>query len=296
MAVYKRQYQPYEGETTAHWQRVMVLPRYAYRRVFQSRFFLIFFVICFVVPVGSSILIYLRHNLSALELLNIPADALLAIDATFFRYLLRIQAVFAFLLTVFVGPGLISPDLANNGLALYLSRPFSRADYVLGKMSILMILQSAVTWIPLTALFFLQGSLAGVEWMVDNGRILLAILVGSIAWMVLLSLLALAISAWVRWRPVAGALMFGVFIVGQGFGAILKEVLVTRWAGLFQINYLFQIIWGQLFGDAMEGTFRIHGRTLADVPVTGAWITVVFLCLICLLLLSRRIRAYEVVR
>jgi hypothetical protein len=38
----------------------------------------------------------------------------------------------ALFLAAFIGPGLISPDLHNNALSLYLARPFSRAEYVLG--------------------------------------------------------------------------------------------------------------------------------------------------------------------
>ena len=53
-----------------------------------------------------------------------------------------------FFLAAFVGPGLISPDLSHNGLPLYLARPFSRAEYVLGKMSVLVGLMSLMTWIP----------------------------------------------------------------------------------------------------------------------------------------------------
>ena len=54
----------------------------------------------------------------------------------------------ALFLAAFVGPGQVSPDLANNALSLYLARPFSRAEYVLGKMSVLVILLSLMTWVP----------------------------------------------------------------------------------------------------------------------------------------------------
>ena len=124
MAVYKHGYRPHTGELTQHWQRLWVVPRYVYRRVFRSRFFAVLLVVCLIVPVSGALLIYLRHNLGALELLQIPPNALFAIDASFFKHLLRIQSSFAFLIAVFVGPGLVSPDLTNNGLALYLSRPF----------------------------------------------------------------------------------------------------------------------------------------------------------------------------
>jgi ABC-2 type transport system permease protein len=296
MAVYKHRYTRYRGDLTAGWQRLLVLPRYAYRRVFRSRFFLAFFVLCFVAPLGAAVLIYLRHNLSALALLGIPAEAMLPVDAGFFKTLLGIQGGLAFLLTVFVGPGLVSPDLTHNALPLYFSRPFSRAQYVLGKLSVLFILLSAVTWIPLALLFLLQANLAGDGWMMENARILAAIVLGSWVWLLSLSLPALALSAWVRWRAVAGALLFAVFIVGRGFRHAFNEILVTRWGELFDINRMVQIIWNWLFlGEELESQ-RIRGVTIETIPVWSAWVGLGILFGFCLLLLARRLRAYEVVR
>ncbi len=296
MAVYKHHYRPYSGELTARWQRWLILPRYAYRRVFQSRFFLVFYVICFIVPAGAAVLIYLRHNLGALEMLRLPVTELVPIDGTFFRWLLQFQGGLVFLLTVFVGPGLVSPDLTNNGLALYLSRPFSRVDYVTGKMAVLLILQSSISWLPLSVLFCLQASLAGAGWTSQNGWILLSVLAGSLVWMLVLSLLALALSAWVRWKAVAGALMFGVFFVSQGFGAALNEILVTRWGSLLQLNHLIRVVWLSLFGEAQDVGRGYRGVPVGEIPVWSAWVALAVVGLVCLGLLSRRIRAYEVVR
>ncbi len=291
MAVYRNTYRSYEGELTAQWQRILVFPRYAYRKVFESRFFTVFFVLCFMVPLGAGVLIYLKHNLAALGMLRIPADALISINASFFRQLLAVQGAFAFLLTAFVGPGLVSPDLINNGLPLYLSRAFSRSEYVIGKMAVLVILMSCITWLPLGLLFLLQANLAD-GWMLENMRILVAIFVGSWIWMIVLSLLALAISSWVRWKSVAGALLFGLFFVGAGFGSAIREIFLTPWGDLFHLNYLIQTIWDWLFFGSEAGP----ESGIGSVPVWSAWLVLGLVCGVSLLLLSRRIRAYEVVR
>ncbi len=297
MAVYKHRYSRYAGEVTAQWQRFLVLPRFAYRKVFQSKLFTIFFVLCFIVPLGAAVMIYLRNNLSALDLLRIPSDSIFAIDTGFFSTLLAIQGVFAFILTALVGPGLISPDLTNNGLALYLSRPFSRSEYLLGKASVLLILQSCVTWVPLTILYLLQSSLAGGDWMIGHSRILVAVFLGSWIWMVILTLLALALSAWVRWRSVAAALLFGVFFVSAGFGEAVKGILWTRWGGLFNLNQLIRTVWDWLFlGDVSRSVAGQPNSDLGTIPVWSAWLMLALVAVFCLWLLSRRIRAYEVVR
>jgi len=82
---------------------------------------------------------YLVHNASFLQEVGVP-EKVLSIDNRFFFHFISVQGVFAFLLTAFAGPGLISPDLANGALPLYFCRPFSRAEYVLGKSSVLAIL------------------------------------------------------------------------------------------------------------------------------------------------------------
>ena len=116
-----------------------------------------------------------------------------------------------------MGPALVAPDLRNNGLPLYLSRPFSRTEYVLGKMAVLVVLMSLITWIPGLLLFLFQGYLEGAGWLGANLRIGMAIFVGSWIWILVLSLVALALSAWVKWKPVARLTLLIVFFVLAGF-------------------------------------------------------------------------------
>src|SRR6266567_4701667 len=131
---------------------------------------------------------------------------------------MSVQGVFAFLLTAFAGPGLISPDLANGALPLYFCRPFSRAEYVLGKSSVLAILLSQITWVPGLVLFVVQASLAGASWAWTHLWIAGSLVISSLIWIAILSLLAMALSAWVKWRIVAGAVVAGGMFFGAGFG------------------------------------------------------------------------------
>src|ERR1035441_10008900 len=156
MAVYKKTYRPYEGELTPGWRRFLVIPRYAFEDFHGKRFLSIFFLASFIYPLICALIIYVQHNASALSLLGVQgARGLISINVTFFMSLLGWQSVIALFMASFVGPGQVSPDLANNGLSLYLARPFSRVEYVLGKMSILVILMSLMTWIPGLLLFLL---------------------------------------------------------------------------------------------------------------------------------------------
>jgi ABC-2 type transport system permease protein len=291
MAVYERNYGRYQGELTPPWSRFLILPRYAAKDVFDSRLFVAFYALCFLLPFAGLLMIYLHHNLAALKFIQLPLDELqaeLPINATFFRKGIEFQSWLCFLMALFVGPALVAPDLRNNGLPLYLSRPFSRTEYVLGKMTVLVALMSLVTWIPGLLLFFFQGYLEGAGWLGNNLRIGAAIVAGSWAWILVVSLVVLAISAWVKWKPVARVSLLIVFLVLTGFAQALNMALDTWWGHLLSLSNAMNKLWFSLFGqDADERLTQ---------PVWAAWLTIILGCALALWLLSRRVRAYEVVR
>lgn len=285
MAVYEHSYKPYTGALTPHWARFLVLPRYAYESVFKSKFAISFFALSYVCPLIYAILIYLHHNANALAALRIDSADIVQINGEFFGILIGIQSSLAFILTVVVGPVLISRDLANNALPLYLCRPFSRWEYLLGKASVLLILQSAITWIPGLLLFIFQAYLEGGGWLADNLWIARAIAVSSWAWMVTLTLLVLALSAWIKWRVAASAALFAVFIIPLPLGGAIMEAFKT-WRGfLFSVAAALDVVVKTLF--RVESEFQLSPAE--------CWGTLSVTALICLWMLSRKLRAYEVV-
>ena len=285
MAIYRRNYKPYAGPQTAAWSRFLVLFRYSRRNLFRSKFMVVLFVICFFYPVACAFMIYLAHSASFLAQLGVPGG-LVSIDNKFFFNFISVQGVFAFLLTAFAGPGLISPDLANGALPLYFCRPFSRAEYVLGKSSVLAILLSQITWVPGLVLFIMQASLAGASWTWTHLWIAGSLMLSSLLWIAMLSLLAMALSAWVKWRIVAGALLLAVMFFGAGFAQAINTVLQTQSGHFFNVAYLMTTVWNSLFQVDTE-----HA-----IPVAQAWVALLMYCAICLGLLMRKVRAYEVVR
>lgn len=286
MAVYKRTYQGYEGRLTPGWSRFLIITRYAYERVFDSKFLLTFLVSCLVWPAICAAIIYFPHNSGAMALLHPSARNLIPINGNFFLRFMAWQGSMAFLLTAFVSPGLISSDLRNNALPLYFCRPFSRAEYVLGKMAVLVILLSAITWIPGLLLFGLEAVLEGSAWFWDNLWMAKGVFLGSWIWILVLSLLGLALSAWVRWKLAAAALLFAVFFVAAGFGQAINNILHTDYGKLINLVELIGTIWAGLFR-----TTPVSGLTEFD-----AWEALLGICAFCLYLLARKVKAYEVVR
>ena len=111
MAVYEHSYKPYAGALTPPGARFLVLPRYAYESVFKSKFAVTFFALSYVCPLIYAIMIYLHHNVNALTMMGISSADVVKINGEFFGIFIGVQSGLAFILTVVIGPVLISRDL-----------------------------------------------------------------------------------------------------------------------------------------------------------------------------------------
>lgn len=292
MAVYQHTYQQYSGPATPLWSRFLIIPRYAYKSVFQSKLFTGLFAICFAPLLVMTILIYLKHNISVLEAFNARvSDIGFDVNGFFFRIFTSLQTSLGFLLTVIVGPTLISRDLANNALPLYLCRPLTRAEYVLGKMSVVMILLSLITWVPLLLLFLFQAYLEGGGWLWDSLYIARAVFVISWTWIILLALLSTALSAWLKWRIAASGALFAVFVIPTPITIIVNEMFRSYMGTLLHPGFLMNML--------MDKLFRMENTVAPDwmVPPTWSmWAALLTLALSCAGLLFLKVRAYEVVK
>jgi ABC-2 type transport system permease protein len=235
-----------------------------------------------------TILIYLRHNVSALAAFGADSFDIaraIPIGAGFFFIFINIQTSLAFIFTVIIGPVLISRDLTNNALPLYLSRPFSRFEYIIGKMSVLLILLSLITWVPGLLLFFFNCYLEGGGWMAENWRIAVAIFTISLSWLVILSLLATAFSAWIKWRTAASAALFVIFIIPTPIGFIIERMFDTN------IGHMLNLV--MAFNGVAKNLFQLDW---VASPLSGgeSWFVFAAYAAVCLWVLSRRVRAYEV--
>jgi ABC-2 type transport system permease protein len=296
VAVHKRAYRPYEGPLTSERWRFLVLPRYGLLELFESRLLTAFCVLCFVPILIAASAIYITYSPAVRALLEISSVGDFVRKPDFFFAILTFQGSLAFLLTAWVAPVLVSPDLVNGALPLYLSRPFTRVEYVLGKATVLLTLLSAITWVPVLVLFALEAGLAE-GWGAANVRIAAAVFAGSWVWILVLTLLGLAISSWIRWRVVASGALAGVFFMGAAFGEMWREVLHGPWGRLANLYYLVGLVWRSLFGlftsrSMAQEMFNESGR---DLPTWAAWAGLATAVALSVWLLERRLRAREVV-
>jgi ABC-2 type transport system permease protein len=291
MAVYDRRYGPYEGRLTPRRTRFLVLPAYSYQEVFASKAFIVFLALwgvwaLLVLP----ILIYLPHNLGALESIGLDPEALKGIfeinASKALGFFMIPSTIVAYLTALVLGPALISSDLRNNGLPLYLSRPFGRWEYVLGKSAVMLIMLSLVTWIPGMLLFLFQCYMGGWTWIKQYWSVGFGVFMTSWIWITLLCVISLAISAYVKWKPVARLSLILIFIVLPSIGQVINLILRTDWGSIIDMRGMVTIVGATLFGLPNNSA----------IPVPAAWLSILSFSAFCIVLMAKKIRAYEVVK
>jgi hypothetical protein len=226
-------------------------------------------------------------------LLNIRIGQQQLIDNRFFFRFTAIEVFMGFILTAWGAPGMIAKDFANHSIQLYLSRPLSRAEYLMGKISVMAALLSCTTWIPALVLFMLQAELQGNHWGRQNLWMAGSIVLGSLIWIALVSLLSMALAVWVRWRFAATGLMLAFFLLLPGFGEAMNAILNTHWGRLLNFPFVISMVWAHLFRFPQS---QLEHAGFTAIPLWSAWAALLAVCAISLFLLDRRLQAREVER
>jgi hypothetical protein len=73
---------------------------------------------------------------------------------------------------------------------------------------------------------------------------------------------------------------------GAGFAQAINAVMRTQAGHFVDLAYLMTVVWSSLFRTDAE----------LSISVLQAWIAILIYCAICLGLLLRKVKAYEVVR
>lgn len=292
MAVYKRGYQRYRGETTSRWTRFLALPRFAWKRLLDQRLVLIALIVSLFWPLACGAFIYVANHAELWSSFGPQFAKILEVNPQFFLTFMSFQSVMAVILAALAGPGLIAPDLSNNALPLYFSRPQSRADYVLARLVTLLGLLALVTVAPGLALVALQTGMKGVSWLTENWNVALGVPAGMLVWSLLTSLVALASSAWVKWRIIAGALVLAFFFVLAGAGELVNAIFIddsgtrARSGWLLNPAMLMQRLWLDMLGIENDRVPELWPSLLVLGLMMAALIAI----------LERRLRPIEVVK
>jgi len=153
MPIHDQGYRRYEGRREAHGHTWLVITRAGIMERLRERKFLGLLLFAWLPFLVRSVQLYVASNYPQASFLN-------ATPAMFRDYLSQ-QGVFVFFITLYVGSGLIANDRRANALQIYLSKPLTRVDYVVGKLATLLIFLTFVTWVPGILLLLMQILFAG---------------------------------------------------------------------------------------------------------------------------------------
>jgi len=92
-----------------------------------------------------------------------------------------------------------------------------------------------------------------------------------------------------------------VFFIPTAFAAIVNEIFQTHWGHIFDLQALIANVWAGLFGTfvgrtPIESNGRVLQEVMSDPPLWASWFMLFLICALCLCLLSRKVKAYEVVK
>jgi len=285
MAIYRRGYQRYQGRINGRWKRFLVLPHFAWKRLFQQRLVVLHIVIALIYPLLCAAFIYISNHADLLKGLGNEFKSFIEVNGNFFMIFMNVQSVFAVFLAAIAGPGLIAPDLANNALPLYFSRPLTRLEYALARIITLFGMLSTITLFPGLLLFGMQVGMADGAWFRANWKMGLGILAGFVLWIFLVSLVALASSAYVKLRVVAGGLVLGFFFLLSGASVMINGVLRSTWGYLLNPAWAARRLWYAM----------LSLQAPAGPGVWACTIALTALILLLILILKRKLRPVEVV-
>jgi len=280
--IYDQGYRRYEARGPLRSLRFWPITREALRLVLVRRAFLGLLAVGWLPFVVRVIQIYVVTRFP-------EAGRVLPVDGRLFGEYLNTQIGLALFLTIFGGAGLIANDLRTGAILVYLSRPLTRRDYVLGKLSALLALNASVTLVPGLLLYGIGMALAPEQylslalWWIAPAIALHACLI-----CVSISLLSLAVSSLTKSARIAGLGFFGLFVGLEMARGVLRNIFDVRGATLLSIQADLRGIGSALFG--------ITPRRFDLVEWPAAALVLLLVGAVCLLLLRSRVRAVEIVR
>lgn len=278
MPIHDHSYRHYTGTRLSPAAVWRVIAWNGIRAMLARRLFLVVMLFAWAQFVVRAVVLYLSANF--------PQFDVLAITPSMFREFFEQQGFFVFIVTVYVGAGLIATDRRVHALQIYLSKPVTRAQYVAGKLVVLMVLLLAVTWAPAMMLLLLQVLFAGnVTFLIDHLFLIPAITVFSLLYTLLASFTMLALSSLSTNARYVGVLYTAALLLSEAVFGVLTAV--TRSTGASWLSFRANLA---QMGDVI---FRLSPRY--ETPWVVSFVVVGVVIALATWVLARQVRAVEVV-
>jgi ABC-2 type transport system permease protein len=276
--IHDQGYRHYVGQRAPHGRAWWVIARAHILTLLQYRWFQLLLL-------AASVPFLIRAGQIYFATTNPQVAQLLATTPDTFRDFLSQQRFFVFLIVI-MHSGLISEDRRTNALQLYLSKPLTRVEYVLGKLLSPLLYVLAITLLPAILLLVLQIVFSGsMAFLRQNLFLLPAITLLSLMQALLAAFAILALSSLSKSRRFVAIMYAGIVFFTAAMYQVLRGITTSRtWAVISP---------GEMLDVIANAIFR--SRDQPAVPVYVAVIVVFVIIGLAVLILERRIRAVEVV-
>jgi ABC-2 type transport system permease protein len=217
---------------------------------------------------------------------NYPQASILAPSAETFRQFLEQQDFFVFVITVYVGSGLIANDRRANALQIYLSKPLMRSEYIVGKLAVLFAFLLLITFVPAMLLLMLKVMFDGSFTFLKNNVFLIpAITIGSLLQVALAAFTMLALSSLSKSARYVGILYVGItFFTTAIYGVLYAITGSSRVSWISIVANVSQVV---------DVVFRLKPRYAT--PWQVSLLVIIGLVVVSMSILERRVRGVEVV-
>jgi ABC-2 type transport system permease protein len=278
MPIHDQGYRRYAGARTPYGQAWWVIARTQFLAALKYRLFVILLAASWVPFLARSVQFYIASNFQQV--------ALLAATPQTFRDFLDQQGLFVFLVTIALGTA-IADDRRANALQLYLSRPLTRVEYLLGRLVPTVGCLLGVTLLPAILLIMVQVALSGsLAFIRQNLFLFPAITIVSLAQALLSAFAILALASLSKSRRFVAIMYAGIVFFTTSMYQVLRTITGSRaWAAISP---------GDMLDVLANAAFRVRNDQ-APVPVAVAVLVVVVLIAVSIGILEKRIRAVEVV-
>ena len=278
MPIHDQGYRRYLGTRAALGRAWQVMTRAGVMSVISKRQFIALMLFAWSPFVVRAVQIYVSATFTQASFLAPKGET--------FREFLDQQGLFVFFVTIYVGAGLIANDRRANALQLYLSKPMTSAEYIAGKLAILLVFLVSVTLLPAMMLLLTQAIFAGSLTFIRNNIYLVpAITLFALAQVLLASTTMLALSSMSKSSRFVAVMYAGLFFFTLALFTTLRGITgSTKFAWLAPTASLQQL------GDWI---FRLTPRYQVSPAIAG--LAVVVLIAGSIWILMRRVRGVEIV-
>jgi ABC-type transport system involved in multi-copper enzyme maturation permease subunit len=277
--IHDQTYRRYEGHRQPPGRAWQVILWNGVRGVLSRRVFLGVLLFAWIPFIVRTVQIYVVSMYP-------QAGQIVPVSVTTFQEFIEQQSFSVFLVTVFVGAGLIAGDRRANALQIYLSKPLMRTEYIAGKLGILATFLTVITLVPGLLLILMQIMFSGsLDFIRQNLFVVPAMVFAALVRIMVASCTMLALSSLSKSTRYVATLYAGTIFFTEAVYGVLRLITGST-----------RVAWVSIGGNIENVTDVMFRQTPRyETPVVLSALVIVGLLTVSISVLERRVRGVEIV-